>query len=84
MSGGMVRFVCDSFLGCMLRCLKWMPIKKILLGLFPVKHKPLVDMTTCRMVQSKIKKPEKTKTIIDDKIPLRGILKCRCEMGNES
>ncbi|WP_090656424.1 zinc ribbon domain-containing protein [Parafilimonas terrae] len=30
------------------------------------------------MVQSKMKKPAKTKTIIDDEIPLRGVLKCHC------
>lgn len=30
------------------------------------------------MVQSKLKKPTKHRTIIDDAIPLRGLLKCHC------
>jgi site-specific DNA recombinase len=47
-------------------------------GLFPAIHESIIDMTTWQMVQSKMKKPEKTRTIIDDNIPLRGILKCHC------
>ena len=47
-------------------------------GLFPAIHEPIVDMTTWQMVQNKMKKPEKTRTVIDDEIPLRGILKCYC------
>ncbi|MFI0490694.1 recombinase family protein [Flavobacterium sp.] len=47
-------------------------------GLFPAIHEAIIDMTTWRMVQSKIKKPEKLRTIIDENIPLRGILKCHC------
>ncbi|MCT1523827.1 recombinase family protein [Sphingobacterium hotanense] len=47
-------------------------------GLFPAIHEPIVDMTTWQMVQSKMKKPEKTRTVIDDEIPLRGVLKCHC------
>lgn len=30
------------------------------------------------MVQSKFNRPSKTRTIIDDALPLRGILKCHC------
>lgn len=47
-------------------------------GLFPANHEPIVDMTTWQMVQSKMKKPEKARTVIDDNIPLRGVLKCHC------
>jgi site-specific DNA recombinase len=47
-------------------------------GLFPAIHKAIIDMTTWQMVQSKMGKPEKTRTIIDKNIPLRGILKCHC------
>ncbi|MDX9880542.1 MAG: recombinase family protein [Prolixibacteraceae bacterium] len=47
-------------------------------GLFPANHEPIVDMTTWQMVQSKMRKPDKKKTVIDDAIPLRGVLKCHC------
>lgn len=47
-------------------------------GLFPGIHEPIIDRTTWQMVQEKIKRPEKTRTIIDDEIPLRGVLKCHC------
>ncbi len=47
-------------------------------GLFPGIHEPIIDITTWQMVQRKMKKPEKIKTVIDDQIPLRGILKCHC------
>ncbi len=47
-------------------------------GLFPGIHEPIVDQVTWKMVQSKRKKPKKTRTIIDDEIPLRGVLKCHC------
>ncbi len=54
------------------------PYKEYPGGLFPANHEPIVDMTTWQMVQSKMKKPDKKRTIIDDAIPLRGILKCHC------
>ncbi len=47
-------------------------------GLFPAIHEAIIDMSTWQMVQSKMKKPEKTRTIIDENIPLRGLLKCHC------
>ncbi|MBF9252122.1 recombinase family protein [Pontibacter sp. 172403-2] len=47
-------------------------------GFFPAIHEPIIDMTTWQMVQSKMKKPEKIRTVLDDEIPLRGILKCHC------
>lgn len=47
-------------------------------GLFPGIHEPIIDITTWQMVQNKLKKPEKTRVVIDDGIPLRGILKCHC------
>lgn len=47
-------------------------------GLFQGIHEPIIDMTTWKMVQEKIKRPNKTRTIIDDELPLRGILKCHC------
>jgi site-specific DNA recombinase len=47
-------------------------------GLFPASHEPIIDKTSWQMVQSKMKKPLKVRTVIDDEIPLRGILKCHC------
>ena len=47
-------------------------------GLFPANHEPIVDMTTWQLAQEKLKRPIKKRAIIDDDIPLRGILKCHC------
>jgi site-specific DNA recombinase len=47
-------------------------------GLFDAIHEPIIDKTTWMMVQEKMKRPEKTRTVIDDEIPLRGVLKCHC------
>ncbi|MFT4204309.1 MAG: recombinase family protein [Chitinophagaceae bacterium] len=54
------------------------PYKNYPGGLFPANHEPIVDTTTWQMVQGKMQKPEKIRTVIDDAIPLRGILKCHC------
>ncbi len=54
------------------------PYKNYPGGYFPAIHEPIIDMLTWQMVQSKMKKPEKTRTVIDNEIPLRGILKCHC------
>lgn len=58
--------------------LKVEPYKEHPGGLFPGIHEPIVDITTWQMVQSKMKKPSKIRSIIDDEIPLRGLLKCHC------
>ena len=47
-------------------------------GLFPAQHEPIIDLTTWEMVQRKLRKPEKERVVIDEKIPLRGVLKCFC------
>lgn len=47
-------------------------------GLFSGIHEPIIDITTWKMIQEKMKRPEKTRAVIDDEIPLRGILKCHC------
>lgn len=47
-------------------------------GLFPGIHEPIIDKATWQMVQEKMRRPEKTRTIIDHEIPLRGVLKCHC------
>ncbi|WP_367867115.1 recombinase family protein [Pedobacter sp. WC2423] len=54
------------------------PFKEYPGGLFPGLHEPLIDDVTWRLVQSKLKKPIVHKTIIDDSLPLRGLLKCHC------
>lgn len=47
-------------------------------GLFPAVHEPIVDKATWQMVQSKMKKVDKVKVVVDDEIPLRGVVKCHC------
>ena len=47
-------------------------------GLFPGIHEPIIEMITWKMVQSKLESTGKKRTIIDDNIPLRGLLKCHC------
>lgn len=47
-------------------------------GLFPAVHEPIIDIDTWKIVQDKMKKPVKFRTVIDDQIPLRGLLKCHC------
>jgi site-specific DNA recombinase len=54
------------------------PFKDLPGGLFPAIHEPIVDKTTWTMVQSKMKKADKVKVVIDDEIPLRGVVKCHC------
>ena len=38
----------------------------------------IIDKLTWNMVQAKIKRPVKERSIIDEAIPLRGVLKCHC------
>lgn len=47
-------------------------------GLFPGIHKAIIDKDTWRLVQNKINEPKRTKIILDEQLPLRGILKCHC------
>lgn len=47
-------------------------------GLFPGIHEPIINLLTWKIVQEKMKRPLKIKTVIDDNIPLRGVLKCHC------
>ena len=54
------------------------PYKEYPGGLFPAIHEPIIDITTWKLVQAKMKKPEKYRAVIDDALPLRGILKCHC------
>ena len=47
-------------------------------GIFPAIHEAIIDKTTWQLVQSKMKRPEKIRTVLDENLPLRGILKCHC------
>ncbi|MFC5683183.1 recombinase family protein [Flavobacterium sp. MAHUQ-51] len=47
-------------------------------GIFPAIHEAIIDTATWQLVQSKMKKPEKIRTVLDEDLPLRGILKCHC------
>ncbi|WP_353098096.1 recombinase family protein [Empedobacter brevis] len=47
-------------------------------GLFDAIHEPIIDKTSWMMVQEKFKNPTKQRVVIDDELPLRGILKCHC------
>ncbi len=47
-------------------------------GLFPGIHEPIIDMISWKMVQSKFTRPAKTRTIVNDELSLRAILKCHC------
>ncbi|WP_278020835.1 recombinase family protein [Flavobacterium ginsengisoli] len=47
-------------------------------GLFPAVHEPIIDNKTWILVQNKINEPKKTRVILDEQLPLRGILKCHC------
>ncbi len=48
-------------------------------GLFPLKnHEPIIEATTWKLVNEKIKRGNKERKIYDDLIPLRGALRCHC------
>jgi len=47
-------------------------------GLFEAKHDAIIDEKTWRLVQNKINEPKRTRGILDEQLPLRGILKCSC------
>jgi site-specific DNA recombinase len=47
-------------------------------GLFKALHEPIIDYVTWQNVQRKMKKPEKGKVIVEEELPLRGVLKCHC------
>ena len=49
-------------------------------GVFPGIHEPIIDRVSWDLVQEKMKKPKKTRAIIDDSLPLRGMIKCHCGM----
>ena len=47
-------------------------------GLFPAIHEAIIDNVTWKMVQSKMEKPQLIRTVLDEDLPMRGILKCHC------
>jgi DNA invertase Pin-like site-specific DNA recombinase len=46
--------------------------------LFPAKHQAIIDMFTWQQVQIKIKGEPRTRVIVSDEMPLRGVLHCHC------
>lgn len=47
-------------------------------GFFPASHEAIIDNKIWVLVQNKIKEPKGTRVILDEQLPLRGILKCHC------
>ena len=54
------------------------PFREHLGGYFPGIHEPIINEVDWKMVQQKMKKPDKKKVVLDDNLPLRGLLKCHC------
>ena len=54
------------------------PFKEYPGGLFPAQHTPIIDLATREQTQRKLRKPEKEKVVVNNDIPLRGVLKCHC------
>ncbi|WP_216820656.1 recombinase family protein, partial [Cnuella takakiae] len=55
------------------------PYKDLPGGIFPALHKGIVDMETWSMIQQRLKGGGMERVIIDDNLPLRGVLKCHCQ-----
>ncbi|MGA9638208.1 recombinase family protein [Flavobacterium sp.] len=47
-------------------------------GIFPAIHEAIIDKATWQLVQNKMKKPVTIRAVLDENLPLRGILKCHC------
>ncbi|WP_129022405.1 recombinase family protein [Edaphocola flava] len=47
-------------------------------GLFPLNVEPIITQSEWYRVQEIITKPVKSRTIVDEHLPLRGLLKCYC------
>lgn len=47
-------------------------------GLYPAKHQAIIELHKWYRVQEKMKRPQKTKVVVADELPLRGCLKCYC------
>jgi len=54
------------------------PFKDYEGGLFPAIHEPIVSTAMWKAVQNIFAKPEKPRVIIEEELPLRGLLKCYC------
>lgn len=54
------------------------PFKELPGGLFPAVHAAIIDADAWYQVQDRFKKPVKTRTILSNDTPLRGLLKCHC------
>ena len=47
-------------------------------GLFKAKHESIIDYVTWQNAQQKLSGTDKTRVIVDDELPLRGVLRCSC------
>jgi site-specific DNA recombinase len=54
------------------------PFKEYPGGIFKAQHEAIIDYITWQNVQEKLKKIDKPKVVVEDNLPLRGVLKCRC------
>lgn len=54
------------------------PFRDLPGGLFTGVHEAIIDNRTWTLVQNKINEPKGTRSILDENLPLRGILKCHC------
>lgn len=54
------------------------PFKEYPGGLFPLNVEPLISLHEWNEVQKAFEAPIKERTIVDDNLPLRGLLKCHC------
>lgn len=54
------------------------PFRELPGGVFPANHEAIIDAITWDAVQRKLQAPEKTKVVMVDEVPLRGLLKCYC------
>jgi site-specific DNA recombinase len=58
--------------------LKVDPYREFPGGLFPAVHEAIIDKQTWTTVQGKLNRPKQVRNVLDEHLPLRGILKCHC------
>lgn len=54
------------------------PFKDYPGGFFKAKNEAIIDFVTWQNVHQKLNKPDKPKIVVDENLPLRGVLKCHC------
>lgn len=61
--------------------LKLKPFKELPGGMVEAIHAPIIDRRTWQMVNDKLTDKYKPLVLIDDEMPLRGVLKCHCGLA---